>query len=69
MSRALMASGKSQLAALLDRLRLDPDERVRLCVVMAVRNMKGAHLNRRGLVALVDDTLAAEAIEGREDAA
>jgi hypothetical protein len=69
MTRALLASGKSQLGALLDRLHLDPDERVRLCIVMAARSMKAANLDRRGLLAMVDDTLASEVVEGRGHAA
>jgi F0F1-type ATP synthase membrane subunit b/b' len=68
MSRALAAAFKSQIAAQIDRHHLDPDEVVQAGAVLIAEHARKAGLDRRAVHALVDDALAAAAVEGTRGA-
>ena len=64
MSRAMIAVAKSKMAALLDGLHLDENEVVSVGLDLAIHHGRKAGLDRCGLHAMLDDALAAVAVEG-----
>lgn len=64
MSNALVAAFKSQARSLIDKCHLDHDEVVRASLALALDHAPRAGLDRRGLIAMLDDALAARAVEG-----
>lgn len=66
MTRAMVAAGKAQIAALVVRLRLEPDEVARIGASLLHDAGRRAGLDRRGLHAVLDDVVEAAARdEGR----
>ena len=68
MTRALVAASKAQLRAALDRFHLDHNEKARLLLALAAESGARAGIDRRGLHTLLDDHLAADAVEGTNHA-
>jgi hypothetical protein len=58
MSRAMVAVAKSHLSALVEKLHLEPDEVARIGAGIVVDYGRRAGLDRRGIVALVEDAEA-----------
>lgn len=67
MRRAMVAAGMSKVRAVLDGLHLDTDEAVRVALRIAIERAAAARIDRRGLLTLLDDLLAAGSVEGVDE--
>ena len=67
MRRAMVAAGLSKVRAVLDGMHLDPDEAMRVMLRLAIEHAVTAGIDRRGMLAFLDDMLAAGTVEGLND--